>query len=247
MRADSCDVLVIGAGPAGSTAAQLLASWGWSVTLVHRAAAHPALAESLPSSSRKLLAFLGQLARVDAAGFHANHGNVACWAGAGRATHTADPGFHVSRDRFDRVLRDAAVAAKVRLVDAVVRRVETGDPIRVTCATRDGGAATIHARYVLDCSGRAGVVARRGLRRTAAGYRTLAIAAEWDCPDWPAGEQTQTAIESYPDGWAWSVPLSATRRQCTVMIEPQRSRSAKAFALHDTKAFALHDTKAFAL
>jgi len=234
--ADSCDVLVIGAGPAGSSVAQLLASWGWSVTLVHRAAAHPALAESLPSSSRKLLAFLGQLARVEAAGFHANHGNVACWAGAGRATRTADAGFHVSRDRFDRVLRDAAVAAKVRLVDAVVRRVEAGDPIRVTCATRDGGAATIHARYVLDCSGRAGVVARRGLRRTAAGYRTLAIAAEWDCPDWPAGEQTQTAIESYPDGWAWSVPLSATRRQCTVMIEPQRSRSAKAFALQETYA-----------
>ena len=242
--ADSCDVLVIGAGPAGSTAAQLLASWGWSVTLVHRAAAHPPLAESLPSSSRKLLAFLGQLARIDAAGFHANHGNVACWAGARRATRTADAGFHVCRDRFDRVLRDAAVAAKVRLVDAVVRRVETGDPIRVTCATRDDGAGAIHARYVLDCSGRAGVIARRGFRRTAAGYRTLAIAAEWDCPDWPAGEQTQTAIESCPNGWAWSVPLSPTRRQCTVMIEPQRSRSAKAFALHDTKAFALQETYA---
>jgi flavin-dependent dehydrogenase len=226
--ADSCDVLVIGAGPAGSTAAHLLASWGWSVTLVHREGSHPPLAESLPSSTRKLLGFLGLLERVDAAGLYPNQGNTAEWAGAARVTRTADPGFHVSRDRFDGILRDAAVAAGVRIVDAVVQRVEVGDGIRIVCATRGGGVVTSHARYVLDCSGRAGVVARRGLRRTGGGYRTLAVMAEWDCADWPQDEQTLTAIESYGDGWAWSVPLSQTRRQCTVMIEPGRRTKAVA-------------------
>src|SRR5438445_163825 len=63
--ADQCDVVVIGAGPAGSTAAQLLASWGWSVALIHREATTPSLAESLPASTRKLLAFLGQLTLVE--------------------------------------------------------------------------------------------------------------------------------------------------------------------------------------
>ena len=53
------------------------------------------------------------------------------------------------------------------------------------------------------------MVARRGFRRSASGYRTLAITAEWDCAGWPADEHAQTAIESYRDGWAWSVPLSA--------------------------------------
>ena len=221
-RGDSCDVLVIGAGPAGSTAAQLLASWGWSVTLVHRAASHRPLAESLPSSTRKLLHFLGLLDRVDAAGLHPNQGNIAQWAGAARTTRTADAGFHVSRDQFDRILRDGAVAAGVRMVDEVVQRVQMGDPIRITCATRGDGDVTRHARYVLDCSGRAGVIARRGLRRSGARYRTLAVVAEWDCATWPSDERTLTAIESYGDGWAWSVPLSPTRRQCTVMIEPGR-------------------------
>jgi hypothetical protein len=84
-------------------------------------------------------------------------------------------------------------------------------------------------------------VARRGFRRSASGYRTLAITAEWDCAGWPADEQTQTAIESYRDGWAWSVPLSPTRRQCTVMIETGRSGhgSAKAAALAATYALEL--------
>jgi hypothetical protein len=83
----------------------------------------------------------------------------------------------------------------------------------------DSDAASYRARFILDCSGRTGIVARRGLRRADAGYRTLAIAAEWDCPDWPEQDRTLTLIDSYRNGWAWSVPLSPTRRQCTVMVD----------------------------
>ena len=80
-RVHESDVLVIGGGPAGSTAAQLLASWGRSVTIAHRpTASHLTLAESLPASTRKLLRFLGQLDRVDAAAFHPNTGNRAAWS-----------------------------------------------------------------------------------------------------------------------------------------------------------------------
>jgi len=226
--AGQCDVVVIGAGPAGSTAAQLLASWGWSVVLVHRETGRPSLAESLPASTRKLLAFLGQLARVERAGFHPNDGNVARWAGEPRATRAPDSGFHVSRAAFDRVLRESAASARPRIVEGVVRRVEAGDPARVTWVDSDGATSVAHTRFVLDCSGRTGIVARRGWRRADARYGTLAIAAEWDCPAWPAGEQTQTLVESYADGWAWSVPLSATRRQCTVMLERTKEREALA-------------------
>ena len=229
------DVFIIGGGPAGATAARLLASWGWSVQVADRstrAIARPSLAESLPPSTRKLLAFLGQLDVVDAAGFHPNHGNISRWADVSHVTRTDAPGFHVSRAAFDRVLRRPARAAGARFIDAVVRRVDGTDPFRVCCVTGGGEIETRRARYVLDCSGRAGVIARRGLRQVESRYRTIAIAAEWTCARWPAGEQAHTIVESYKDGWAWSVPLSATRRQCTVMVDPHGGPGTKKAALH---------------
>src|SRR5204863_6815948 len=98
------------------------------------------------------------------------------------------------------------------------QRVDGDAPVRVTCARVGGTLTTCAAQYVLDCSGRAGVVARRGLRRSDSPDRTLAIVAEWECGDWPADESTQTTVESYRDGWAWSVALSPKSRQCTVLI-----------------------------
>jgi flavin-dependent dehydrogenase len=217
---DAYDAVVIGGGPAGSAAAHLLAAWDWSVLLVHHANARPSLAESLPPSTRKLLAVVGALDAVDRAGFHPNVGNVAQWASARRSTTTEAPGFHVRRDEFDRVLRDAAAAARVQIVAGVVRGVDPGDPSRVQYAA-DGEIRVVHARQVLDCSGRTGVVSARGFRRLDAGYRTLAVNAEWESDAWPADDRARTLVESYADGWAWSVPLSPTRRHCTVMIGDQ--------------------------
>lgn len=235
--ARECDVLVIGAGPAGASAAQLLASWGRSVILVHRSAgSRHSLAESLPSSTRKLLRLLGQLGRVEAARLYPNEGNIAHWAGASRTTTSPESGFHVSRAVFDSMLRDGARSAGVRLLDAAVQRIEGDDPVKVICNTGARDGRTIcHARYVLDCSGRAGIVARRGLRRAGVGFRTLAIVAEWQCDEWPADERAHTTVESYRDGWAWSVPLSATRRQCTVMVDPQRSPQRLALQEKDSR------------
>jgi flavin-dependent dehydrogenase len=224
MRAD---VVVIGGGPAGSTAAGLLASWGRSVVLVHHQSAQPSLAESLPWSTRKLLRHLGQLDAVDAAGFHHNYGNISRWAGQSATAATEGPGYHVSRRDFDRVLREHARSEGASIVEGTVTRVETDDIARIECAG-SLGVTNYEAEFVFDCSGRAGVIARRGLRRADAGYRTLAIAAEWACPDWPASERTHTCIDSYENGWAWSVPLSATRRQCTVMVDAGLTTVSKA-------------------
>ena len=85
---------------------------------------------------------------------------------------------------------------------------------------------------MLDCSGRAGVVARRGFRIPDAGQTTLALTAIWTQPDgWDVADPSHTLVETYGDGWAWSVPVTATRRYVTVMVDPRVTDSGSARAL----------------
>src|SRR5262252_10074691 len=118
------DAVIIGGGPAGATAAALLAEWGRSAVVVHHDAGHPSLAESLPWSIRKLLRHLGQIDAVDAAGFHPNSGNISRWAGREARAVTDGRGYHVSRRHFDRVLRDHARAKGASIVEGSVNRVD---------------------------------------------------------------------------------------------------------------------------
>jgi flavin-dependent dehydrogenase len=226
-RCNDVDVVIIGGGPAGATAGALLASWGRSVVIVHAGSAAPSLAESLPVSARKLFQFLGLAELVDAAGFHPNRGNLSHWAGKETLARTDGDGFHVPRARFDRLLRDHALARGAVVVEGHARNIEVSGTVTVA---RSGSSErqSYRGRYVLDCTGRAGVIASRGLRRPVAGCRTLAVTAEWECARWLEDERTYAIVESYRDGWAWSVPLSPMRRQCTVMIDADGTTVRKA-------------------
>ena len=75
----SPDVLVIGGGPAGASAARLLAAWGHRVRLVTRAAGDARLAESLPPSCGKLFDAIGVSAAIERAGFIRSTGNTVSW------------------------------------------------------------------------------------------------------------------------------------------------------------------------
>jgi flavin-dependent dehydrogenase len=227
----SHEVAIIGAGPAGAAAARLLAAWGHRVLLLHRGGdpVHPALGESIPPSCRKLFAALGVLDAIDAAGFYRSTGNTVWWGSeAPRTELFADGalGYQVERDRFDAVLRSQAVSAGAELKDRIVRTVR-GSAEGATLIGADGAATS--ARFVLDCSGRAGVIARRQWRMSLTGNpRTVGLVAVWKCgTGWPDVDPTHTLVDSYTDGWAWSVPLSSDTRYMTTMVDPQRTDLAR--------------------
>ncbi len=220
------DVAVIGGGPAGSAAARLLASWGHSVVVLARAPRQPALAESLPPSSAKLFDEIGVRGAIERAGFVRATGNTVQWADRARRVEMFDRsglGFQVARDKLDDLLLDAAQVAGASVErDVSVRDAARESDIWRIDFERSAGSDAVRAPWLLDCSGRAGVIARRGWRKPDSPARTIAIAGIWErAGAWPLEDPSHTFVESYANGWAWSIPVSESRRFVTIMLDPR--------------------------
>ena len=237
------DVTVLGGGAAGSAAARLLASWGHAVHLVTRPAADARLAVSLPPSCSKLFDAVGVTGAIAQAQFIRSTGNTVWWgteqprvemfAGGGR-------GWQVETH-----VLEAAMLAEAGAAGVSIERRTISDADLTTALP--GGSEDPPLRFVLDCTGRAGVVARaRGLRQYDPGPRTIALVGAWRRdPPWPVPDDTHTLVESYETGWAWSVPVASPQalppsprlrwaskpsgplRHIAVMVDPQRSGLAR--------------------
>jgi flavin-dependent dehydrogenase len=218
-------IIILGAGPAGSAAARLLAGWGLDVVvLARRASTDRALGESLPPSALGLMDRIG-FSSLDTIGALRATGNTVRWGNdAERVERFGEglEGYQIDRAIFDAfVQREAAGAgADVRL-GANVIRVARDRPATVTYE-QDGETRTLRADWILDCSGRTGVIARDGWRVADDTARTMAIVGVWERDDpWATPDPTHTIVESTADGWAWSVPVSERRRYVTLMLDPR--------------------------
>ena len=236
-RSISTDILIIGAGPAGAAAACALVSWGHRVVLVDRPGGDSGrLAESIPPSARKLLTILGLAEAVDRAGFVPWRGNTVWWAGSGPRVESfaaGEAGYQVIRRDFDRCLRDAASAAGAVVLTGAIREVHVDPEVRAAVDVH-GAAVDVTARFVLDASGRAGVLARRGWRVADPSHHTVALAGVWQSAGgWPGVDNTHTLVASYADGWAWSVPVAPSIRHITVMVDPERTGLARGASSRD--------------
>jgi flavin-dependent dehydrogenase len=236
------DAVVIGGGPAGAAVARQLAAWGHDVVVLPGPPARrPCIAESLPPSCRKPLAALGLLEEVEAAGFHPTRGNSAAWAESElRAQEFApgETGFQVERGRLDELLLASAASAGARVVPhgraGAVEwgRDPDGSPLASVPWSGAGEQGSLRTRWVLDCSGRAGVLARRGLRRREAAPATTALLGVWRRTGaWPMEDPSHTLVESYADGWVWSVPVDSRRRYVAAMIDPRLTATRRSAGL----------------
>lgn len=175
------------------------------------------LAESLTPSCGKFFDLLGIRDAIDAAGFVPTTGNTVWWGTTTPRVETfADGawGWQVTAPRLEGVMQTAAAEAGVRIDERLVTPED---------------AERWPARFRIDCTGRAGVLARARAGRVAEpGHRTVALSAVWRREGaWPLPDPSHTLIESYADGWAWSVPIDQRRRAVAVMVDPQTSSLAR--------------------
>lgn len=159
------EAIVIGGGPAGATAAALLAAAGWSVALVEaKAFPRPKVCgECLAASNMPLLDALGiGEAYRDLAGPELR--SVAVWRG-NDAVSAPLPAVRASAHPWGRALGratlDALLLERARAAGAVVRqpciaRAVRGHPGDLTCEVRDCGSRetlTLHAPLVIRAHG----------------------------------------------------------------------------------------------
>lgn len=203
------DVLIVGAGPAGATAALNLARLR-SVAVVERhAEPAPRIGESLPGAARWLLRDMGLLDAFLAAAHAPCHGQRSVWGGDEVQERDAlrDPdghGWHLDRAAFERWLRDEARARGADLVA----------PASVDTIVRDGDRwlidGELRARFVIDAAGRAAPVARKLGAQTRVDDR---LVCGWlyghDRGD---GGRGLTYVEAVEEGWWYTAPFARGRR-----------------------------------
>ncbi len=102
--------------------------------------------------------------------------------------------------------------------------------------------------FVLDCTGRTGVIAKeKGVREYDDGPRTIALVGEWHTGRaWQVPDDSHTIVESYGDGWMWSVPVAPGVRHVSAMVDPQRSDLARGVSSRDVYRAEIAKTRQFA-
>ena len=191
------DVVVVGAGPAGSATAALLAAAGHDVLLLDRARAPgpKPCSEYVGPGAEAILARLGILGavgnglgrRLRGMEIHAPHGGrflVRYRDGAGPRS-----GFALPRPYLDLALLGAARAAgaDVRLGFRVTALLDRGGAVQgVVGRDADGRGVAVPARLVVGADGRHSIVARAlGLTRPAPRPRRLGLVTHYRGVPWP--------------------------------------------------------------
>lgn len=209
------DVIVIGGGPAGSTAATLLAQQGLSVTLLERERfPRFQIGESLLPYNNDLFARLGLTDALQQGDYFPKYGAYFV-TGDGSIGYSfrfdqrlRDPyrrSFQVKRSEFDHLLlRNAREKGVDVREETSVTSIDLSDPSKVVVN------GDLEARFVVDASGHGAVVGNRlSGRSDVPSLQKIAFFAHYrNVPRAEGKDAGNTVIVVLRDAWFWMIPIN---------------------------------------
>ncbi len=230
------EVLIIGGGPAGASAAALLAGHGHDVLVLEREKfPRYHVGESLIPFTFHPLERLGLIPRMRASAFQKKY-SVVFVQPDGRASQpfyffarydreTVAQTWQVLRSEFDQMLLDharergAQVFEQTTVTDLLR---EDGRVVGVRARHADGAWAEYRAPITLDCSGKESFAAvRHGWRVRDPYLNKVAVWTYYVGSKREAGiDEGQTTVAFVPEkGWFWHIPLHGDRVSVGVVAE----------------------------
>ena len=235
------DTIVIGGGPAGSTAATLIAQQGYRVLLLERDA-EPTfkIGESLIPATYWTFKRLGMLEKLRASYFPQKF-SVQFFTRTGKATnpfyffetnpHESAVTWQVLRSEFDQMLLDNAAENGVEVRRGIsVRKVlfEGNKAIGVVAQEKsspdkNNDLETIHGTVIVDSTGQRSLIGRQlGLNTIEPNLKKASLFTHYEGGHRDAGiDEGATLIlhTKDKDSWFWSIPLPSNRTSIGVVGE----------------------------
>ena len=237
MPSQAYDVLIVGGGPAGSTAALVLARAGKRVLIIEKAnfpRFH--IGESFLPFGFQLLRELGLESALKAIPHVPKFGAEFAMGDDfntqlfdfSTALCLADPEtFNIDRSLFDAMLLDAAQQAGAQVRQATVKHIHQLEDERVSLRLDDD--EEVHGRYLLDASGQSTLVARhRDTRHTFTDphlQKVAYFAHLNNVQRHPGIYGGYPCIVMAEEGWFWLIPLNERTMSVGLVIDSAIARS----------------------
>lgn len=235
------DVIVIGGGPGGSTAASFTAMQGHRVLLLDqdKFPRHQLGESLLPATVHGICAMLGLSEELANAGFPRKRGGTFRWGSNPEpwtfafAKDTNAPGgfaYQVERARFDKMLLDNSRRKGVDVreqhaVSAILYADGRASGVRFTDA--QGKEQTATARFIVDAGGNR---ARQyndgvGTRVYSEFFQNVALYGYFEHGKrLPAPNQGNILSCAFKDGWFWYIPLTDTLTSVGVVVSREAAK-----------------------